>query len=626
MLLLAAGARPLSAQVEKLSKPALESYRQRIPEAVKDANSLALKQYLGSLGASKAPVEAANAVRVADDLRDAKAVADDCAYYVVPAMSDIPRLPQVYPADGILGGELRIVAAQDEFEPASFVVFPFKDIAKAELKVSALTGPKGARLPKENVDLKVVKVWYQNGNGWFSYFADPGLELVPELLLNDENLVKVDTAAKANYARVDYPGGSKYVWISAPRRLEAGAFRPVEEPFADAKTLQPVAFKAGEFKQFFLTVCVPTKAAEGVYRGKVELVAGGKRIAEIPVALRVLPFELPLPKTFYDLHKDFVVSVMGNFTVRALMARNGNDRDLAERQQVAKLKNLRNHGIFHPTVVEQTPKTFALLKSLDIPTKPMWGHASLPNVEKHGGGRLSFDEMMAAKAAAKKCSEFYMKSLGHNDVFVTYSDEPSASYVVMVRGMVKYFHEYGIRFGISGHEGLLYKGGYTMGIHPFGGYPDDVERIRPWNIIGDKYVGFYAGQHHGAENPSFVRRQHGMLSYLSNCSMIDNYEFGDGWNDRAWDLYKPMALAYMTRGGLVDTLAWEGFREGIDDMRYATKLLQLAEEAIASGNVDRMLQGRKVRQYMAMLDGAKMELNEVRAEMIDHILKLNSMR
>jgi hypothetical protein len=195
------------------------------------------------------------------------------------------------------------------------------------------------------------------------------------------------------------------------------------------------------------------------------------------------------------------------------------------------------------------------------------------------------------------------------------------------RDLFAYYHDYGIKIGCAGHNPLLYKGGYTYSLHPFGGFPGEVERTRPWNIIGDRYVGFYAGQHIGAENPVLARRQQGLLGYLSSCSMLYNYEFAYGpWNDRANETYKPMVLAYMTRKGLVDTLAWEGFREGVDDMRYATKLLQLAKAAIESGNTERMLEGRKVRQYMALLDGSTMDLNATRAEMINYILKLSSMR
>ena len=34
--------------------------------------------------------------------------------------------------------------------------------------------------------------------------------------------------------------------------------------------------------------------------------------------------------------------------------------------------------------------------------------------------------------------------------------------------------------------------------------------------------------------------------------------------------YRNMNLVYATKDDFIDTLAWEGIREGIDDIRYAT--------------------------------------------------------
>jgi hypothetical protein len=87
-----------------------------------------------------------------------------------------------------------------------------------------------------------------------------------------------------------------------------------------------------------------------------------------------------------------------------------------------------------------------------------------------------------------------------------------------------------------------------------------------------------------------------------------------------------MVLAYATHEGLVDTLAWEGFREGVDDIRYATKLKQLAQQEIASGKVDRVYAGRKALQWLALLDATAADLHAVRLEMINMILKLSEDR
>ncbi|MEI7437856.1 MAG: hypothetical protein WCL16_13710 [bacterium] len=221
----------------------------------------------------------ANMVRVANDVKAAQTNAGALAWYVVPALSDIQRLPQAYPVDGKCNGELRAMAEKDEFDPASFVVFPFKDLDRVELKLSALAGPDGAVLPAENLDLKVVKVWHQNGNGWFCYFSDPGLKLVPELLLNDENLIKVDTVTTGNYARIDYPAGSKYYWISPPRLLDSrerrrGGRLLGQEPI---QSTRPAAHRRADRRRRAPQVVAAGKAGLGVGQAAGQRVTLGHR-------------------------------------------------------------------------------------------------------------------------------------------------------------------------------------------------------------------------------------------------------------------------------------------------------------------------------------------------------------
>jgi hypothetical protein len=199
--------------------------------------------------------------------------------------------------------------------------------------------------------------------------------------------------------------------------------------------------------------------------------------------------------------------------------------------------------------------------------------------------------------------------------------------MVTERPFWRIIHREGLKSYIGGNsDGFFKTSGYALDMRPVAGFPEQTGLVNKWNEIGNGYTGTYAGQHIGMENPAFVRRQNGLLCYLSNFDMVDNYEFAYGpWNDRAFVPYKPMVLAYPDSEGLVDTLAWEGFREGIDDIRYATKLRQLANAAIDSGDHDRVYAGRKVRQWLAMLDGSSVDLNAVRLEMIEKIERLMQM-
>lgn len=568
-----------------------------------------------------------NRRRVDADLAASDSAKETLTWYAVPAMSDVRRLPDTFPEDGEPRGDLRVVAAKGEFEPASFLLYSKDALNGVELKASDLCSKSGAVIPASQVDIKVVKVWFQNGNAWTSYFQDVGLALVPELLLYDENMVEVDLKNVANYARLKDPSGERLVWISAPRELEPGSFDPMLEPFADAKTLQPVSLVAGEFKQFFATVHVPADKPEEVYSGAISVRRAGKDLVSIPLVVRVLPFELPLARPYFDLDRDFIISMMGGTTLSRLERSLGGDKKLARTMYRDYLVNLRDHGIVHPCV-DQDAENIALMKELGLPTKPiMMGKSFMPWFGLNFGGRMTFDNMMSAKKAAKQSADFYQDLVGHTDVLTSYGDEQGTAFVATHRNAFAYYHDYGIKMGCAGHDALLYKGGYTYSIHPMGGAPDAKDRIRPWNEIGDKYVGFYASQHTGSENPQYIRRQHGLLGYFNNLSMVFNYEFALGpWNDRATVLYKPMVLAYMNRGGLVDTIQWEGFREGVDDMRYATMLKLLARDAIASGDTTRKLEAGKALQYMALLEPDSMDLEAVRAELIEHILNLISLQ
>ena len=95
------------------------------------------------------------------------------ACYAVPPVSSIKRLPDVIPPDGELRDAVSVFAAKGEFEPASFVIVPFADFEKVELRVTDLLGEAGSVIRADAVDLRVVKCWYQAGTARHSYFGDP---------------------------------------------------------------------------------------------------------------------------------------------------------------------------------------------------------------------------------------------------------------------------------------------------------------------------------------------------------------------------------------------------------------------------------------------------------------------
>lgn len=558
------------------------------------------------------------------------------ACYTVPPLSSIRRLPDQLPEDARLGSTLRIVAAQGEFEPASFLIHPRADVAKLELKPTALTGP-GGEIPASAVDIKIVKTWYQAGTAWYSYFADTTRrELVPELLLNDENLVKVDEEKQENYLRV----GDEYQWISYPREKAEKGFNYLTEPVADSRTLLPISLTKGKNKQIWVTVKVPEETKGGVYTGKINLIADGKPAGAMELSVRVLPFTLPLPKTYYNLENDFLVTMYAASMLN-LADRQGLPTEVAEKQQKAIYKNLRDHNIFNHRsdrdIRSKSPEEDAAKLRRELEMMKEAGFVMKPLISSGWSYPLNDKETQEEfQARIDLLAKTFKETLGHDDVFITSWDEAGPDRIRIMRDKTEYTNTQGLELWATTAHGKHFDlAGYVIEYANHGGWPKR-ENAQLWHAVGAK-VASYAGPHTGPENPDVFRRWEGLARYKANYDGSYNYKYysqlhpvlwekqkANVWNDFLGGQFRGFNLVYPTADGVIDTLAWEGFREGIDDIRYATKLKQEADRAIKSGNVEAKHAAKKALMWLELLDDRTADLNAVRSEMIEYILKIQT--
>ena len=592
--------------------------------------SLALFALAAALLARPLPA-AENAIpladRVAADLRESGAKQGAFAFYAVPPMSDVQRLPDTYPSDGAIGKKVRIFAAGGEYEPGAFLVYPFSDIGKTTLTLLPFTGPGGRAFPARELDLKLVKCWFQNGNGWFSYFGDTGFKLVSELLVNDEELIRVDEAKKANYARLRRKDGTtREFWINPPRQMnrrffdhyrQTYCFLPMREDFRDAKTLQPVTLAKGRFTAFFLTAHVAPGTPAGTYEGGVRLTdARGKVLGEIPVAITVLPFNLPGPKRYLDPDLDFYVASYSYITLPFIMEENGDDLDLAKRQLEAIFADqVRHNQTIHWmywTPGGEKEFTIAAMKKAGMRT----------DIILDGGFNPRNKSIADLRHEARKRGEWCDRVLGHRNVYLGFGDEPNYKWLVGSRPYFEVFQDVGFKFIIAGANQVFHKAAYVYDWHNNNKDATVDNTTRLWRQVGPAAVANYAQQHVGVENPAYNRRQYGLAAYLSGYGAVCNYAHHLGpYNDDSTG-YKPMVFAYGIHDGVIDTLQWEGFREGIDDIRYATLMTALAREASAAPELRVRQLGRRALQYFASFRRDSDDLNAARLEMINWILRL----
>jgi hypothetical protein len=574
--------------------------------------------------------------------------------YEAPPISPEKRLPDTLPQDGALTDQLSVISAKGEFEAASFVLAPLSDVSSVTFAVSDLTG-EGGTIPAGAIDLRVVKTWYQGGTAWQSYFSDSSKQvLVPELLLHDENLILVDHNRKGNSLRVDYPTGSQYKDIS---NIPATKFNTYEEPVEDSPTLLPIELKQGESKQMWLTLKVPGQAAAGFYTGSIDIVADGVPAGSLALHVRVLPYELPQPKTYYDVNKDFYVMLYHQSRVKEHLVQAKGDLALVETKLLNDYQNLADHNALHipgPLYSVADRATFTkqleLMQQAGLSLNPLFGvKQTFPPYDifnKYTGylaakatyeanpteaNKLAMDTLYdawrngvnAQKAALDEAYDYVSSFVGHTNLYFDGWDEPSWSMLQFQQEMWQYMHDKGAKVfstGTERHFELDVKENFLNIV----GEPTR-EKADMWHSFGsDKMITNYAYPHTGPENPDLMRQRHGMWTYKANYDATYNYIFYEGppniWNDNSiQDEFRNFNLVYPTRTKLIDTIAWEGFREGIDDIRYATKLKQVAAAAIASGQADRVAAANNALIWLEEVDERSTNQDLLRLEMIRHI-------
>ena len=104
------------------------------------------------------------------------------------------------------------------------------------------------------------------------------------------------------------------------------------------------------------------------------------------------------------------------------------------------------------------------------------------------------------------------------------------------------------------------------------------EASAAWHSQGHKIFS-YANPQSGLEEPETYRRNFGLALAANGYDGGMTYIYYNGWNDFSGDRYRQHNFIYPTMDGCIDTVQWEGYREGIDDLRYLGTL----QAAIARG-------------------------------------------
>jgi hypothetical protein len=506
-------------------------------------------------------------------------------------------LPSCPLLTGAVDGPVELSACAGEYVPACLTLVPAAATV-ATFELTDLCGSSGT-IGADCIDLKLVKVWYQAGIELSE--VDDRL-LTPELLLNDDALVRVDTELRANTVRD----------IDRPR---------------DADQLCSVEIPGGQVQQFWLTVHVPEGAAPGTYEGMIRICLAGIAEQDLPVHLEVLPIELRQPALHYGIYYRGILSATQTpeFVSSELKT---------EQQLEAEFRDLKAHGILYPDVYQ--PAGLRADGSLDVGQLERYldirDRAGLPadKLFYNGSSVGARDTEESLEELIEFCRQFiaWARNRGFEEVYFFGSDEAFGEELQAQRRVWSRVRELGGKMAVACSTGFFDLVGDLLDLPIVARMsPDEVPRVHD---IGHQIYNYSMPQ--GGEEQPFKYRYffgHWLLRSGMDGSRTYAYQHGFGLGEsmgRPWDdfdnaIYRPHMLTYPTVDGIVGTLQWEGVRAAVTDVRYATTLRQVAAAAIGSGTPLAVSLGEAARAWLEQVDITG-NLGAVRRGMVDRILEL----
>jgi hypothetical protein len=510
------------------------------------------------------------------------------------------RLLPGQPLAAPLGEELSCAACRGEYESVSVVVYAVSALRNLRVSVSDLKGPGGS-LPAKAVNVSLVKVWYQAGRG----IGDVrGRMLVPELLLKDGALVRVDAQEQQNYLRSTNPDGTtEYLLCSGPDSANLAGVRPI-----DAEALQPVDIAADSIQQFWLTVQVPDDAQPGEYAGEVTftLDSGSQ---SLPLRVTVHPFDLLPSRLIYSIYYRATLAEDGHPTITS--------EAKSEEQYRAEIADMKAHGVLYPSNY-QAWKEPLLERVLQIRDEVGMPPGPFFNLGQGAGSTTDPVQLTNIQDAVRKWIAL-CGSYGYDPVYFYGIDEATGERLASQRAAWQAVQDAGGKTFVACYKKAFEAMGGLLSCAVLAG-PPDPEEARKWHSVGS--LAFcYANPQVGCEEPETYRRNFGLVLWKAGFDGAMDYAYQHGfnhvWNDFDSPQYRDHNFTYPTVNGVVDTVQWEGFREAVDDFRYVTTL----EAAIAKAPAAKADVAKQAQAWLDNLDPMG-DLYATRAQMVGWIAKL----
>ncbi|MEO7863438.1 MAG: hypothetical protein ABIU05_23980 [Nitrospirales bacterium] len=501
--------------------------------------------------------------------------------HVVSPITSTKILPSTYPLPGKKSFSLHVAACRGEFEPMSFVLrAQIRDMTEVTLTATDLhSRNSNAVISSTHLDIKIVKPWFQSYYAWNEMGkSDPTdfrQQLVPELLLKDDALVRADMSAERNFVRLEY-ASPVYEWVNEKKLSASKQVLPrVQDfPVKDAKTLQPFALPQNTSKQVWATIFVPPDTPTGEYSGDIEVRSNAALQGTMKITLKVHGFDFAESNITHSIYYRAVLD-----DARASV---GSEYRNAQ-QMREELRNLLNHGVRNPTMYQpflsgkgHLREALQLRYDLGMNNGPLYYLGAQTTASS-----LGTDPIQAEKKLKTVFSQVngIARGYGFTSVYIYGADEAQGAALVAQRRLWDIVHSLGGKVLVAGYTGSFELVGVSLDLFVHAHQPSVQEAVK-WQGSGHKIFN-YNNPQTPPENPFLFRLNYGIVLWANGYDGAMPYAyqhcFGSCWNDMDHPTYRDHNLTYPTADGVIDTIAWEGFREAADDVRYLTTLEKLLD-------------------------------------------------
>ncbi len=508
-------------------------------------------------------------------------------YSIRPAIRDQQTMPWSVPDPGGIGGGIDLVACRGEFESAAVELFATTRLDGVRLGFSELRSPAGDTLSASIADPYHVICWYQNGVGTIHAGATA---FTAELLMKDSTLVTVDPRSRRNELHFD----------SIP---------------TDAATLKPIDIPAFESRQIWITYRAPRDAKPGRYAGKIVVEDAAGTCATIPVSLRVPAWDLARSPMLHGLY----------YGRRAPKLQTVEDEKAFLKVLEEEIRDQVEHGCnvvatyVHTGPLPSDPSPFATAQRIsDILKK--YGVTGTPffSVVDFVGSQSGSDQLAKVTRHAREASEWAARN-GHPAYCFQGRDEASGDALRSQRPAWEAARAGGGKMWVACGVSYFPDMGDILDCPVVSGtlVPSLAEKV---HANGFKILS-YGNPQAGVERPEVYRRNYGLALRAAGYDGSIDYEYRTMDDKSAWDdfdhaHYRDHNFAYPAVGKPIDTIQFEGWREAVDDLRYAATLEQAIRAARADGREAEPV--KEADEWLAGLTGRE-ELGATRAELIRRI-------